>query len=218
MLRLAAVLLLLMAVPAAAAMPSVAVPPPAEGEPRAPTVNDEAIAAAVEGAGWVSKPGQTGPVLYVIVIGFRTCPTCLAFHRAEHERLLADGVDVRWIVYARADRDGKPRSTPQERAMVAELWLNRTWAAHEAWYAMQADTFYGTMPQPPAADGDAARTAAVEAGRTLVSDLSALYAANGLDLAIPTLLWKDATTGTWMTSIGYNGETFWTVRLSLMGE
>lgn len=182
--------------------------------PVALTAKADEIAALFEKASWVHKPGQTGPVLYVLV--FRSCPTCAAFKAAEYERLLAAGVDVRWIAYARADREGKPRSKPGERAMVAELWLNRRYEDLTRWYAKAPDAFYAEDALPPDADAEPARTAALAASRTLVTTLDALYQENGLDLAIPTLLWKQD--GQWMTYIGYSEKGFAPARAFLTAQ
>ena len=142
------------------------------------------IARLLEGAGWVS-PGQTGPKLYVIV--FRDCPACAALKTETFPALHAAGVDARVIAIARADLNGAAKSTPAERATVAELWLNRSWRLMQAWDATPAQAW--TAPGIAPADGDLARTAVVDAGRKLVDDLKPLLRSNGIDLAYPVLVW-----------------------------
>ena len=142
------------------------------------------IARLLEGAGWVS-PGLTGPKLYML--GFRSCPECISFKAEVFPALHAAGVDTRVIEVALPDSNGLPQSTPAERATVAELWANRSWALLERWDKVppQAWTASGLAP----ADGDAGRTAIVEAGRALVKDLKPHLAKNGIRLAYPTLVW-----------------------------
>lgn len=145
------------------------------------------IAQMLQQAGWVS-PGLKGRPLYMI--SFRTCPDCLRFRSEEFPRLQAAGVDTRVIEIARRDVNGLPKSTPIERATVAQLWLTRDWKLFEAWYAVPADAW--KAPGIPAADGDMARSAVVESGRSLVDQLRPLLKANGIDLRYPTLIWWDA--------------------------
>lgn len=137
-------------------------------------------------AGWVS-PGLKGAKLYMV--SFRTCPDCLRFKAEQFPDLHAAGIDTRVIEIARRDVNGLPKSTPEERATVAELWLNRSWALMERWESMPAAAW--TAPGIPRADGDPARTAVVEAGRGLVDRLVPLMKANGVDFAYPLLVWWD---------------------------
>jgi hypothetical protein len=142
------------------------------------------IARLLEGAGWVS-PGLNGPKLYMV--GFRGCPNCVQFKAESFPALHAAGVDTRVIEIAQRDSNGVPRSTPQERATVAELWIGRRWALAQAWEKVPPAAW--TAPGIPPADGDPARTAAVEAGRDLVDKLQPLLARNGVRFAYPTLVW-----------------------------
>lgn len=142
------------------------------------------ITALLEGAGWVS-PGLTGPKLYMI--GYRSCADCIRFKLEQFPALHAAGVDTRVIEIARADVNGIAGSTPAERAAVAELWVNRSWALMQAWDKAPVDAWQA--PGIPPADGDAARTAVIEAGRKLVDDLKPLLARNGVRFAYPTLVW-----------------------------
>lgn len=167
------------------------------------TVQTAELAAMLEGASFVHK-GNGGTALYLVE--FRSCPTCLELKAEQYDNMNALGIDMRFIMYARADREGKPRSKPGERAMVAELWMNRDFALWERWYTVDPDTFYETETLPPPADGDAARGALVEQSRQIVRDLAALLEANGVDMAIPALFWQHD--GKWMTYIGYDKAVF----------
>lgn len=149
--------------------------------------NQAEIARLVEEAGWVS-PGRTGPKLYMI--GFRSCPDCIRFKEEEFPALHAANVDTRVIEIARADVNGLSKSSPAERATVAQLWLTRSWGLFERWSSVPAEAW--TAPGIPPADGDAARMAVVEAGRTLVDDLKPLLKENGVNFAYPTLIWWTA--------------------------
>lgn len=184
-------------------------PEPEEPLPMAETfqTHEDEIVAAMTGAPWTSI-GNDGAALYMIA--FRSCPTCLAFKAGEHDVLTEAGVDIRYIVYARRDREGRERSSTEERAVQAELWLTRDWSLFEAWYATDPDTYYVTAQLPPVAEEDPEREAAVEEARALVDQLAELYAANDIDLAIPTLLWQQD--GVWMTYVGYDEATFAPVR------
>ena len=152
--------------------------------PKTITRNQAEIAKILETAGWVS-PGLKGQKLYMV--SFRTCPDCVRFKHEEYPGLHKAGVDTRLIEIARADRNGVPKSTPAERATVAELWVNRSWALSERWDAtpVEAWTAKGIAP----ADGDVARTAVIEAGRKTVEDLRPLLKANGVNFAYPLLVW-----------------------------
>jgi hypothetical protein len=152
--------------------------------PKTITRNQAQIARILETAGWVS-PGLKGPKLYMV--SFRTCPDCVRFKHEEYPGLHKAGVDTRLIEIARADRNGVAKSTPAERATVAELWLNRSWALSERWDAAPVDAW--TAPGLKPADGDVARTAVIEAGRKTVEDLRPLLKANGVNFAYPLLVW-----------------------------
>ena len=142
------------------------------------------ITKILEGAGWVS-PGLTGPKLYMI--GYGSCPECIQFQREAFPDLHAAGVDTRVIAVARRDDSGLTNSTPAERATVAELWVNRSWKLLADWGRAAPETW--RAPGIPAADGDVARSAVIEAGRNMTDDLKPLLAHNGIKLAYPTLIW-----------------------------
>ena len=152
--------------------------------PKTITKNQAEIAKILESSGWVS-PGLKGPKLYMV--SFRTCPDCIRFKKEEYPGLHKAGVDTRLIEIARADRNGVAKSTPVERATVAELWLNRSWALSEKWDNTPVDAW--TAPGLKPADGDMARTAVIEAGRKSVEDLRPLLKANGVNFAYPLLVW-----------------------------
>ena len=93
------------------------------------------------------------------------------------------------ILVARRDYNGVAKSTPAERATVAELWFNRSWKLLETWEDTPVDAW--TAPGIPPADNDAARSAVVEQGRQLVDQITPLLAANGVDnhgFRFPTLI------------------------------
>jgi hypothetical protein len=140
------------------------------------------IGRLLDGAGWVS-PGLNGPKLYAVV--YRDCADCNRYLTAEFPALQKAGIDTRVIVVARPDQNGLARSTAVERATVAELWVNRNWSLYQRWSAAGAWTGQGVAP----ADGDAARTAVVDAGRDMVAALTPLLKANGVGFAYPTLIW-----------------------------
>lgn len=152
--------------------------------PKTITRHQAEITKILESSGWVS-PGKTGPKLYMV--SFRTCPDCVRFRAEEFPLLHAAEVDTRVIEIARRDHNGISKSTPAERATVAELWLNRSWPLMERWEATPPEAW--TAPGVAPADGDMARTAVVEAGRKMVDDLKPLLKANGINFAYPTLIW-----------------------------
>jgi len=151
--------------------------------------NQAEIAKLLDQAGWVSA-GLPGPKLYLVC--FREDEDCV---RAWHEQLpalQAAKVDVRVILIARRDQNGLSRSTPAERATVAELWANRSWGLLQAWEAAPSGAW--TAPGIRPADGDAARSALVAQSQAFVDQLSSLLKASGLarkGLGYPTLIWWD---------------------------
>jgi hypothetical protein len=152
--------------------------------PKTITRHQAEISAILQQAGWVS-PNLPGKKLYMV--SFRTCPDCIRFKTEEFPSLHAKGVDTRVIEIARRDVNGLAKSTPAERATVAQLWLTRDWKLMERWEAVPAEAW--KAPGIPPADGDAARTAVVEAGRSTVDRLRPLLKDNGVNFAYPTLIW-----------------------------
>lgn len=152
--------------------------------PHVVTRNQAEIAKILDGAGWVA-PGLTGPKLYIIT--YRGCADCDRYAAAEFPALQKAGVDTRVVVVARPDVNGQARSTPAERSTVAELWVNRNWSLYQRWNAGLAASW--TAEGLPAADGNAARSAVIEAGRDMVDRLTPLLKANGVAFGYPTLVW-----------------------------
>ncbi len=152
--------------------------------------DQEEIAKGLAGAGWVS-PGLKGPQLYMIAT--RDCAACDRFEQTQFPLLQKAGVDTRVIMIAQPDLNGASKSTPVERSTVAELWANRSWPLFQTWMAAPAGAW--TAPRIAPADGDAARTAVIQAGRDLVDRLQPLLKANGVKPGYPTLVWwaKDGT-------------------------
>ncbi|MEO8112792.1 MAG: hypothetical protein ABI655_00330 [Phenylobacterium sp.] len=155
--------------------------------PKTITRHQAEITRLLEASGWVS-PKLNGPKLYMV--SFRTCPDCVRFKAEEFPKLHAKGVDTRVIEIARRDVNGLAKSTPAERATVAQLWLTRDWKLAEAWDRVPAAAW--TAPGIPPADGDLGRMAVVEAGRSLVDGLRPLLKDNGVTFAYPTLVWWNA--------------------------
>jgi len=152
--------------------------------PKTITKHQAEITKIIEQAGWVS-PRLDGPKLYMI--SFRKCPDCIRFTHEEFPGLHKAGVDTRVIMIARGEYNGIEKSTPPERATVAELWINRSWPLLERWDSLPPDAW--TAQGIPPADGDIGRTAVVEAGRGLVKDITPLLKANGVKFAYPLLIW-----------------------------
>jgi len=162
------------------------------------------IAKALDGAGWVSpKSGQ----VRLYMVSYRSCPDCIRFEEEMFPRLQAAGVDTRVIMIARADRNGQSKSTPPERATVAELWINRSWKLYQDWTGVKPPTAW-TAPGVPPADGDTARTAVVDAGRGLVEQLRPMLKDNGIKFAYPTLIWWDRKTETMRGCACEKAETY----------
>jgi hypothetical protein len=146
--------------------------------------HQDEIAQALQQSGWVS-PHLTGPKLYLIT--FRADPGSIDFETQEFPKLQAASIDTRVIAIARPDVNGQSNSTAAERATVAELWINRSWRLFQQWTRVPPDAW--TAPGLAPADGDAARTAVVEAGRSLLGRLTPLLKDNGVAFAYPTLVW-----------------------------
>lgn len=147
----------------------------------------------LERSGWVARPAA-GAKVYVI--GFRGCPDWSRYFGQEVPRLQAAGAEVRLILVARRDADGQAKSTPAERATVAEMWANRSLDLLETWQAAGPETW--TAKAIPPADGDAARTALVERSRVLVDQLQPLLADNGVSrdrFRYPTVIWPTMAGG-----------------------
>lgn len=148
--------------------------------------NQAQVQQLLDEASWVSD-GSGGQPLYVV--SYRDSGSAQRFEREEAPRLRTAGVEVRYIVFARADREGLAQSTAAERATVAELWLSRDWTLHQRWMATPSRSW--TAAGVPQADGNLARSAVVEASRQFVDELSALLKPSGVQTSYPLVLWRD---------------------------
>ena len=140
------------------------------------------IAALLKGAGWVS-PHLKGKALYMV--SFRSCSDCVRFETEQFPDLHKAHIDTRVIVVAR-----RAKSTAPERTAVGELWATRSWKTFETWTSMPVDAWTGEGLK--SGDTDPARAALVEKSRVLVEQLQPLLAENGIELAYPTLIWRNA--------------------------
>jgi hypothetical protein len=152
------------------------------GAPHTVTKDQTALASELRSAGWVS-PHNNGKIVYVLVS--TECPACRRFETGPLETLQGQGVDTRIIVVAPADRNGKALSTPADRAAVAEFWIGRDWNLYKSWRTSSPTTMAGVSP----ADGDAARTAVVDAARTSAAKIADLLQRNGVAFGYPMAIW-----------------------------
>nr|WP_314433005.1 hypothetical protein [uncultured Brevundimonas sp.] len=148
--------------------------------------NQTQIQRLLDEASWVSDGGGGQPVY---VISYRDSGAAQAYERQEAAKLRAAGVEVRYIVFARADREGLAQSTAAERATVAELWLSRDWTLHQRWMATPSRSW--TAAGIPHADGNLARSGVVDAGRQFDEQLSLLLKRAGVRVTYPLILWRD---------------------------
>lgn len=148
--------------------------------------NQTEIQTLLDEASWVSGGGGGEP-LYVI--GYRDSASTQRYEREEADKLRAGGVELRSIVFARPDREGQPQSTPAERATVADLWLSRDWSLYQRWTATPSRNW--TAAGIPAADGNLARSAVVEASRQFVTRLNDLLRDAGAPSGYPLVIWRD---------------------------
>ena len=145
-----------------------------------------AIQRLLDESSWVSAGGGGEP-LYII--GYRDSAAMQRYELEEVPKLRAAGVEARVIVFARPDREGLAQSTAAERATVAELWLTRDWTLYQRWTATPVRNW--TAAGIPAADGNLARGAVVNAGRTFVASLAGHLKNNGLQTGYPVIIWRD---------------------------
>lgn len=155
-------------------------------QPVTVTRNQAVIQDLLDEASWLSAGGGGEP-LYII--GYRDSAAMQRYEREEAPKLRAAGVEVRLIVFARADREGLAQSTAAERATVAELWLTRDWTLYQRWTATPSNNW--SAAGIPAADGSLARSAVVEAGRDFVGELGEALGGEGLSLSYPLVIWRD---------------------------
>lgn len=155
-------------------------------QPVTVTRDQAAIQRLLDEASWVSDAGGGRP-LYVI--GYRDSNAMQRYAREEAPKLRAAGQEIRFILFARADREGLARSTAAERATVAELWLTRDWTLYQRWAATPVANW--TAAGLPASDGSLARAAVVEAGRAFADNLGEQLGGNGLQVGYPLVIWRD---------------------------
>ena len=84
-------------------------------QPVTVTRNQAAIQQLLDESSWLSSGGGGEP-LYIV--GYRDSAAMQRYEREEAPKLRAAGVEVRIIVFARADREGLAQSTAAERATV----------------------------------------------------------------------------------------------------
>ena len=135
---------------------------------------------------WVSDGGGGQPIY---IVAYRDSQALQQYERDEVPKLEASGVEARFILFARPDREGQIQSTAAERATVAELWLSRDWSLYQRWMATPSNNW--TAAGLPAADGNMARSAVVEASRQFVARLSDALSANGVHSGYPLVVWRD---------------------------
>ena len=155
-------------------------------QPVTVTRNQGEIQRLLDEASWVSAGGGGEP-LYII--GYRDSAALQRYEREEVPKLRAAGIEARIIVFARPDREGLAQSTAAERATIAELWLTRDWTLYQRWTATPVRNW--TAAGIPAADGNLARGAVVEASRAFVARLTADLGEAGLQARYPLVIWRD---------------------------
>ncbi|WP_332660198.1 hypothetical protein [Brevundimonas sp.] len=148
--------------------------------------NQASIQQLLEQSSWISAGGGGEP-LYII--GYRDSAAMQRYEMEEVPKLRAAGIEARIIVFARPDREGLAQSTAAERASVAELWLTRDWTLYQRWTATPVRNW--TAAGIPAADGNLARGAVVEAGRTFAASLTEKLNDEGLQTRYPLIIWRD---------------------------
>lgn len=148
--------------------------------------NQAEIQRLLDSSSWVSAGGGDQPVY---VVGYRDSAPTLAWLDEEAAKLHAAGGDIRVVMFARADGEGAARSSPAERATVAELWLSRDWSLYQRWMAQPARDWTAEGLTP--ADGDLARSAVVEASGRFADRLSTLLREAGVRSDWPMIVWRD---------------------------
>lgn len=150
--------------------------PASDGDPVASAVSLDAtprVQALLEGAAWTSL-GPRRSVLWVV--GGRRSPDLGRFVRERAPRLAAEGVEVRYVPTAPAD------APEADRALVAELWLNRDLALYRRWID-------GVAAPPQTAD--VFRDAVAQAARAFSADLAAALGRAETDEAL--FVWRDGS-------------------------
>ena len=153
--------------------------------PKTITKHQQEITQILQQSGWVTSGGGANK-LYMI--SFRSCEDCIRFELEEFPGLHKANVDTRVILVARGAYNGIVKSTPEERATVAQIWLDHSqWPLYEDWQKVAPAAW--TAEGIPPADGNIARTAIVDAGRKMVADLTPMLRDNGISFAYPLLIW-----------------------------
>lgn len=155
-------------------------------QPVTVTRDQAEIQRLLDESSWVSA-GHAGAPVYVI--GYRDSAAFQRWSKEQAPKLEAAGADLRYLVFARRDREGLRQSTAAERATVAELWLTRNWTLYQRWTATPTRNW--TAAGMPSADGDLARGAVVEATRDFVDELTGRLRGSGLKPDYPLILWRD---------------------------
>ena len=145
-----------------------------------------AIQTLLDQADYLS-PGKKGRWVYLVT--YRGCKPCRDYEAQEFPKLQAAGIETRVIVYTLADDKGVKRSTPPERATVAELWLTRNWAFYQAWQSATDDTW--TADGLTSADTDWGRRAVVIGAQDYVNQLAAELRNNKVTVGFPLVIWRD---------------------------
>ena len=148
--------------------------------------NQASIQRLLDESSWISAGGGGQP-LYII--GYRDSAAMQRYEREEVPKLRAAGVEARIILFARPEREGLTQSTAAERATVAELWLTRDWTLYQRWTATPVRNW--TAAGIPAADGNLARGAVVEASRSFAASLAEKLNEEGLQTRYPLIIWRD---------------------------
>ena len=156
------------------------------GSPHTLKKEQASLAYELQRTGWVS-PHVNGKIVYVLVNG--ECIACGKFETGALEALQKRGVDTRVIVVAPAVIDAKTASSPEDRATVAEFWLNRDWNLYRRWRERSPATMAGEAP----ADGNAARTAVVETANRSAATIADLLKRNGVKFGYPMAIWWNKT-------------------------
>ena len=189
---------------------SIALPYLIGGKVKTITVQTAELETLLGEMAWVSPGLGDTPALYKI--SFRTCSACVSYHKTEFPKLQTMGVDTRQFVFARAHR---PEQNPDEWAVVAELYKNRSWKLSEKWWKhSNPKRFYKTMDTVPPADLD--RQWLVVEGREQMDKLRQILTANDITMATPTLLWQNGE-GQWRVAIGDNPVSNAQIRKELGG-
>ncbi len=151
--------------------------------PKTPAKHETEIVNLLQTSGWVSPGLSKDKAIWLI--GFRACPDCIRFETEQFPDLQKAGVDTRVILFPRREQ-----SDAAERSGVAELWAKRDWKTLELWMSRPPQDWKAT--DIPVADEWYGRTLLVEQSRQLVEKMRPLLADNGIKMAYPTLIWRDA--------------------------